>query len=299
MNASVVSIQQPQVASLSSSAVLVNLTIGVWTAQKKAANVARDAEMRSGATGKALDAKKFLLGDCLEHKELTNYRSMVRGWYLAHTLPWDDSGLRLLPASYMFEFNQTIADFERGFYDRRDTLLNAYSYAIQAAQFSMGSLFSHDDYPDPEVLKDKFYFRLAHTPVPEVGDFRVDIGVSGMQEAMLGFKAQADRIVQDVARTNWERLHDVLSTMSNQLRVKGAGGAETTGKLYDSTLESLLQLCDMLTDFNLTNDPELEKIRRDLKMTMQGVNLDELKKDDRARLSVKAEVDDILSKISF
>jgi hypothetical protein len=55
----------------------------------------------------------------------------------------------------------------------------------------------------------------------------------------------------------------------------------------------------MLGDFNLTGDAELEKARRDLKMTLQGVDLNELKKDDASRLAVKAELDDILNKFNW
>jgi len=43
----------------------------------------------------------------------------------------------------------------------------------------------------------------------------------------------------------------------------------------------------------------LEQVRKNLQMTLQGVDLKELKKDTAVRLSVKSEIDDLISKFNF
>ena len=55
----------------------------------------------------------------------------------------------------------------------------------------------------------------------------------------------------------------------------------------------------MLEHFNVTNDPALDKMRRDLKMLMQGLDVKDLKKDEAMRSDVRAELSDILNKINW
>ena len=292
-------LKMPQVATLSSSAVLVELNLSYWTGKKTDRKTAKEVEADKGATTKALNTQKILLGDCKEHAAVVKYLARVRTWSNSVTLPWSDSGPRMLPAVKIFDYKHTLQQHEDKINELVQEFLDAYRNAIQAAQFSMGTLFDASDYPDVSEIAGKYAFNCTFTPVPEAGDFRVTIGQQGLVELRDQYEAQYTRRLEDAMKENWSRLHSALSTMSNQLRVEGKDGATSTGKLYASTLDGILELCDMLGDFNLTGDPELEKARRDLKMTLQGVDLNELKKDDASRLAVKAELDDILNKFNW
>ena len=55
----------------------------------------------------------------------------------------------------------------------------------------------------------------------------------------------------------------------------------------------------MMRVMNLTQDPEMEKTRKYLVSLLHGIDLKELKKDDGARIAVKQELDDLISKFSF
>lgn len=298
MNA-VINFPATQVATLSSSSVLVELNLSYWSGKKTDRKTAQEVEADKGATTKALNTQKILLGDCKEHTAIVKHLAQVRTWSNSVTLPWSDSGPRLLPAARMFAYKSALSSHEQVFDDLVNEFLGAYRNAIQAAQFSMGSLFNADDYPDVQAIENKFAFRYTFTPVPEAGDFRVSIGQQGLAELREQYEAQYKCRLEDAMKENWSRLHIALTTMSNQLRVEGKDGATSTGKLYGSTLDGALELCDLLEDFNLTGDPDLDKARRDLKMTLQGVDLKELKDDAGARLAVKAELDDILNKFNW
>jgi len=50
---------------------------------------------------------------------------------------------------------------------------------------------------------------------------------------------------------------------------------------------------------NVTKDPLLENARRSLELTMLGVDIEAIKESPDVRSSVKAKVDDILSKFDW
>ena len=50
----------------------------------------------------------------------------------------------------------------------------------------------------------------------------------------------------------------------------------------------------MLTHLNVTNDPDLEKARKELEVTVAGASIDELKDSPVARERMKGQVDSIL-----
>ena len=70
-------------------------------------------------------------------------------------------------------------------------------------------------------------------------------------------------------------------------------------KLYDSMLENGLELCKMLSDFNITNDPRLEEARRELEAALTRVDMDSLKESPELQKATKTAMENILDKFSF
>jgi hypothetical protein len=70
-------------------------------------------------------------------------------------------------------------------------------------------------------------------------------------------------------------------------------------KLYDSMLEQGLELCKMLSDLNVTNDPRLEEARRDLERALTRVDMDSLKESPELQRATKQAMDDILDKFAL
>ena len=193
-------LKMPQVATLSSSAVLVELNLSYWTGKKTDRKTAKEVEADKGATTKALNTQKILLGDCKEHTAIVKYLAQVRTWSNSVTLPWSDSGPRMLPAARIFDYKHILQQHEDTFNGLVQEFLDAYRNAIQAAQFSMGTLFDASDYPDVAEIAGKFAFSYTFTPVPEVGDFRVTIGQQGLAELRDQYEAQYTRRLEDAMK---------------------------------------------------------------------------------------------------
>jgi hypothetical protein len=70
-------------------------------------------------------------------------------------------------------------------------------------------------------------------------------------------------------------------------------------KLYDSMLEQGLELCAMLRDLNVTNDPRLEAARQDLETALTRVDIDSLKESTELQRATKSAMQDILDKFAL
>jgi len=63
----------------------------------------------------------------------------------------------------------------------------------------------------------------------------------------------------------------------------------------DSLVDNAVEMCELLTRLNVTNDSKLESCRKKLEIALVGVDAGDLRKFDEVRLDVKSKVDEILS----
>jgi hypothetical protein len=126
-------------------------------------------------------------------------------------------------------------------------------------------------------------------PVPESGDFRVDVGDAVQQELATQYSDFYNNKLSEAMNDIWGRLHETLTHMSSKL----AGHEKQIFR--DSLVDNAVELCGLLTKLNVTNDGKLERARQKLESALQGVDAEELRKHDDLRLDTKARVDEILS----
>lgn len=285
--------------SIASSAVLVRLSIGVWQARKKDKQVSSEVDADKNTRVKAGNYHKHLLPDTAELEAIQSHANAARAWVATFTTPWDDAGYRLLPTALLLQNAAEFDDRSAEFYRKVDGLLTVYDQKIQAAQFNLGDLFRREDYPSVEEVRAKFYFVREIVPVPQTGHFCVDIGHEAERALLADFQRESDNKIAAAMRANWDRMHNILSVLSRQLGSYDNKDGKKAGGVYATVLDNALELCKMLEHLNITNDPELEQMRKDLQMTLQGVEVKELRKEAQVRDGVKAEIDALLSKFNF
>lgn len=283
--------------TIASSAVLVDLTIRGWTGKKQDKEVSDEVgHTKNATTSKAGAYQKNLLAGSSHLDYINKYASMIRKWHMWNTLPWSDSGTRLLPAIKFQEYMAGLGAHEAEYNRRVADFVSEYTLLIQAAQFSLGDMFKIDDYPAPSEIPAKFELRSAVYPLPDTGDFRVDIGNQGLNELRQQFQRQQDARLNEAMGEVRSRIKDALSKISKQLKVDEDG---KKGRIHDVTIETALELCSALDGFNLTRDPELDKLKKNMHMVLTGYDATELRKDDVVRHYMKTEVDDLLEKFSW
>jgi hypothetical protein len=94
---------------------------------------------------------------------------------------------------------------------------------------------------------------------------------------------------------------NVLTSLSHSCgtdEVMGKDGVmmQKKRKIYESTFEKAINLCETFREFNLTNNKELEDCRASLEKVISNTTCEMLKNNEVVRESVKEDIDDILAK---
>jgi hypothetical protein len=284
--------------SISSSAVLVELNISVWTANKLDKGATEAVLSNNSASKDSAQVRKNLMAGTDKRKKISDYAAKARLYHNQTTLSWSDKGARLLPTSLFMDYKANMNVYQQNMNTMIEDFYANYADLIDLAKHHMGDLFNPYDYPSIEELRNKFGFRLVFSPLPEGGDFRLDIPKADMDELGQQYESAFNDRLKDAMREPWEKLHKTLIHISEKL-TDIEGDDETKKRYHDTLITNAQELCGLLTHLNVTKDPLLENARRSLELTMLGVDIEAIKESPDVRSSVKAKVDDILKKFDW
>jgi hypothetical protein len=286
--------------NIDTCAMLVELSVSQWTARKLDRTVSDELVANKHAQDKgAARVNKHLLAGRTELEVITKFVTETRATVYDNTLPWSDSGIRLLPSAKFMEFNAKLQEAEDKFYGLVTEFVSVYPSLITAQAMALGNMFKREDYPHPSDIEHRFRFSVNYMPVPSSGDFRVDIGNDAQEELRKKLSALADERVEHAMKDIKTRLLDHLKRMSDRLTVDYVSGEAVPRKFHDSLLEGAHDLCEMAQSLNVINDHQLNEARKALLKAIGNVDVKDLRKDIGARTEVKTQVDDILSKFNF
>jgi hypothetical protein len=283
--------------SISSSALLVELNVSVWPASKLDKEVTDKVNTDASAVRGASQTKKNLFAGTSLRKDISDFAARVRLYHNKHTLPWADKGERMLPTKLFMDYKQTMNGFEQTFNMMCNNFFIEYPRLVAEAPTNLGSMYKAEDYPDLTDVRLKFGFRRAVKPIPESGDFRLDIPAYDLAEMKNDYEKQYSNKLAEAMREPWERLHKMLVGMSEKLT--DIEGDDSKKRYHDTLISNPIELCGLLTKLNVTNDPKLEEARRQLELTMLGADIESIKEDADSRSALKSKVDAILGKFDW
>lgn len=282
--------------SISSSAVLVELNISVWTANKLDKGATDIVLANNSASKDSAQVRKNLMAGTDKRKKIADYAARARLYHNQTTLSWSDKGARLLPTSLFMDYKANMNIYEKNMNVMINDFYSSYADLIELSKHHLGDLFNPYDYPSIEELRSKFGFRLVFSPLPESGDFRLDIPQQDMTDMQEKYELAFNDRLADAMREPWEKLHKALAHLSEKLTDEGE---DNTKRYHDTLISSNQELCSLLTHLNITKDPQLEQARRELELTMLGLDIDDVRKDADCRKEVKTRVDEILNKFNW
>lgn len=281
---------------IANTSMLVNINLSVWTGRKLDKQVSAEVDVAKSTKTRAGNYHKNLFAGVDELAAVGRVSGKIRNWFHEQTLPWSDGGDRLLTMGNFKDFRDQLKVFETEFADAVTVFCDKYSTLISAQAFTMGALFDRAEYPDVDDIANKFALRYTFSPVPEVGDWRVDANTEDKKELEEHYRQAYNDRLGATTRDLWDRLHGVLTHMADRL----ADTTEGKGKIFrDSLLEGPVKLCELLTKLNVTNDPKLEAARKSLESAIYNIDIKDLRESQGARLEVKTQVDEILKRFDF
>lgn len=287
--------------ALDTCTVLCVLTCSVWTARKLDRKVSDEVvhDKSAGAKGAARVNKSLMAG----RTELTDIQSIVgaaRNYLYGNTVPWSDAGQRLLPAVRLLKVDQRMSDYKAEFDAKVAEFVDIYPSLITAQAMALGDMFDRNEFPTATQIASKFAFSCEYEPVPSAGDFRVDIGNTALEELRARLEASADARVQRATDDVRLRLVEHLERMSERLITDtDDAGAPKARRFHDTLVSNAFELCDLVGDMNITQDPKLAQARSKLETALTGCSAQTLRQDDTKREDVRQTVNEVLDLFKF
>jgi len=286
--------------NIDTCAMLVEFTAPMWTARKLDKGATDEVVHNKRAAAKdAARVNKHLLAGRNELEVIQQHVNAARTYVYENTLPWSDAGIRLLPTKNFMTFNQRMTQFEQEFVDMVNVFVQVYPSLITAQAMALGDMFNRSEYPAPQEVASKFSFRVNYMPVPNAGDFRVDVGNEAQAELQKKLSSLADERVAAAMADAKARLKGHLDRMLKQLRVEEVNGKQKKGRIHASLIEGGLELCEALKALNITNDITIEAARVELEKLLRSVDTEDLRKQVDARTEIRTQVADIVDRFNF
>jgi len=295
----------PELPSIASSAMLFTITIKCWQGNIRDRQAEAKLEEEAGAKSGTFRTYKALLSNNPDLEAIRKHAANTRNRNYAMTMPWSHSGLQLVPTAKYFDHVAYITAQEAEHEKLVEHFLSEYDSTLQQAQIDQGTAFRAEDYPTVDQLRRKFSFVYSYMPVPEAGDFRVDLGnqaqaeVEKLKQSYEDFYKQA---LSDAMESVWKRLRSYLEVMSERLDYeetvtkewrngRTVQKREGTKKLYESMVTNVTDMVDTMRACNVTGDTQMAAVADRLERVLTGVTKDALKEDEFLRKQTKREVD--------
>ena len=234
---------------------LIKLGIKLWSGRKFDKRVTRTTTDHYGADKDAGRFNKLLVKkDSV--KRYTKKAGEVRSWFYDNTSPWKDNGQRVVKNT---ELERVKREY-RQHTDELDGIVNDffldYNYLVHQAENDLNGMFNPNDYPTEWELRNKFGWNLDIEPMPVVPeDFRTSLSDEQVNEMKKNLEEANQQAIADAMKDAWQRLFEAVAKMQKKLD-------DPEAIFRDSLINNICELCEnVLPRLNITDDPNLEKIR--------------------------------------
>jgi len=288
--------------NLNSVALICEFNASVWTARKLDRKESDKVVEGAGAKSKgAARVNKNLLAGRPELEEISQLVTVVRNYVYDNTLPWSDSGQRMLVGARFPEFDKKVEEYREQFNAKVASFVALYPTLITAQAMALGDMFNRSEFPSAGEIAGKFGMTVNYMPVPAAGDIRVDIGNQAQDELRARLEKMANARVERAMQEVTDKFVGHLKRMADRLTTDtDPKTGDLVGRRFTETLvTSAYELCDLVRDYNITADPTLAHARRLLENALTGVTVHTLRDDPAKREDVRSAVAGILGKFQI
>lgn len=284
---------------LASRAMLVTLNLSSWTARKideritEEVRAQHNAQPNAGRYNKALLAKGALA-------DVSGALIRAGRLHRDRTMPWLDSGARILPAvayeRYVSEIQRTKEEFDKAV----DAFVEAYPGLIEKAREDLNGMFNETDYPSIGEIRDSFGFAVRVLPMPDAADFRASVGQGQIDQIKAEIEKTTRAALEGAMLDAWRRIIETCERVVEKLKAfKPATDTDKAQNGFrDSLVEHVRDLVGLLPAFNLTADAKMTEITERLDRELCRHSVDVLKADPKLREATAKAAEAILADVS-
>jgi len=277
--------------SLNTKTVLVSLNISQCAFQKFDKKVSGQTNESHGATQDAGRFNKHLLHkDAL--KTIQRLVNEARNYHYANTLDWNEaSGTRILPIKKIPAYTARMRKIRQDFDTALENFIVGYPTYIEYARNRLGDMFDISDFPPEYAVRGKFRFEHRITPVPDQGDFRVDIPQQQLSELQSDLEGRLQLATTHATRDLWNRTSACLDSLHQTLSNPGS-------RVFRSTVhDNLVTVVDQIESMNFADDVKLMAIAQQIKGQLFNIDTAAVKENGTACRLALAKTDAIIRQL--
>jgi hypothetical protein len=296
--AQVTNISQADLAeAVRSTALLADLTISMWSAERTDPKLGAKLKEDAGAVGNTGRYVKNLLAGCdASFKAVRAAYAAARAAHYTLTLPWNTnpsaeraSGPRLLPNLLFDRYLTEMSKLRNIAVLKRDEFVAEYPALVVAAQANLAGLANASDYPTASEVEAAFRLSFDFLPIPS------RTGFTGFPDAVLEKlgaslvrKQEAALAASQVAM--WDRVKETIEHLVLRLDDKD-------GRFKYTTIEAVRELLTLLPGFDVAGDARVTTVVADISAMLSGVDAESIRKDQGTRQAVIAQARAISDKL--
>jgi len=277
---------------LSERAMLTHIRVSYWSGAKKNKKVTREVVIAKNATNDVGHWIDKLIPQT-ELKPVAELRTRIRYTWTNLTLPWMDGGVRILPSKMFMEYREKMNSVVNDYNKAVEAFLKRFPTIIENRKKDFGSLWKdYEGYiPSVSELRDKFAVHQDIYPMPDVNDFRVDVGSEEAEEIKAKVEASINAATQKAMSDLWNQLADLIGKVEKTL-------SDPKAIFRDSLITNLADFCKLVPKMDFIGDDNLDKIRTEVIAKLANLKPIDLResKSDRAKAVKSAK--EIMKKIN-
>lgn len=232
---------------------------------------------------------KKLLRDNPYFSAATAASRAVDTYHKKMTVPWNDRAERLLPASLYFEYAENMRRLRQKHEAAVHEFVGNLGDLVQAEEARLGDAFNPADYPSADQLEQQYHIDLKFTPLQDPNDIRVAIPDEEREKIRQDCQDMFSEKLRDITKDLWVRLHECVKRMVENL--------ESNKRIYNTMIGNICDLVKMLPELNVSNDPQLAYMAREIDERICKYSTDDIKQSEEVRNEAHSEAEDVLEKI--
>ena len=271
---------------LRTSMAAVRVSLG-WLGVRKTLTADQKAQAAAtfAAEGDYLSAAKRLLDTSHPaFKNVTAVKNRAVGYWRSVSLPYPESGIRLIKQGRVETFAAQMAEFQEELEEAVRNLNDHYDDLRQAARDQLGSLFNAADYPDSLVGT----FGIEYDfPSVEAPDYLRQLDPQLYEQECQRVQQRFDEAVRLAEETLTSELAKIVSHLTERL----SGQEDGKPKVFrDSAVGNLVEFFERFRELNIGSNEQLDALVGDCQEIVRGVQPQDLRDNRQLRQHVSTEL---------
>jgi len=261
--------------NLSNRATLVSLKIKNWAGTVVDKKVSEQVLYENQASDEAGSFRKRLMPkDAM--KPISAVLNEVRKYVKTKTLAWEDGKQRLLAASLITEFTDTLREHEVSLENAVTDFIACYGEYKEAAKDILNGLYIEGDYPPESELREKFSLKYEFQNISDPDDFRCTISNDLKEKIQNDMKSTIDQKYAGSMKKLYERVYTVVSKFNEKL-------SDEDATFNKSLINNIEDLVSVLPALNIMEDSKLSALTTQIQTEICKFNPLDLRKDKEIR----------------